>query len=130
MRFAAPNSIEEAVGLLAAEPGPSRVLGGGTDLVVQLHAGRAAPALLVDVKRIASLRAITAEAGGFRIGAAVPCAELGEHAGVTRLWPGVVEAAQLIGSTHPFPTVRVYGTQVGKILVNCWDFGNRTRCPT
>ena len=100
MRFAAPNSIEEAVGLLAAEPGPSRVLGGGTDLVVQLHAGRAAPALLVDVKRIASLRAITAEAGGFRIGAAVPCAELGEHAGVTRLWPGVVEAAQLIGSTQ------------------------------
>ena len=38
-------------------------------------------------------------AGGFRIGAAVSGAELGEHAGVKALWPGVVEGAELIGST-------------------------------
>ena len=100
MRYAAPVTIEEAVGLLAAEAGQSRLIAGGTDLVVQLNSGRVAPALVVDVKRISPLRAITAEGGGYRIGAAVPCAELGEHAALTQLWPGVVEAAQLIGSTQ------------------------------
>ena len=77
MQFVAPKSVEEAVGLLAAEAGLTRIVAGGTDLVVQMSSGRVAPALLLDVKRIALLQAITPEAGGFRIGAAVPCAELG-----------------------------------------------------
>jgi carbon-monoxide dehydrogenase medium subunit len=46
------------------------------------------------------MRRITAEDGGYRIGAAVACAELGEHAQVKQAWPGVVEAAELIGSTQ------------------------------
>lgn len=100
MRYAAPVTIEEAVGLLAAEAGVSRVIAGGTDLVVQMHSGRLAPALVVDVKRIAPLRGITTENGGLRIGAAVPCAELGEHAGLKQQWPGVVESLKLIGSTQ------------------------------
>lgn len=100
MRYESPASIEEAVGLLAAEKGQARVLAGGTDLIVQMRSGRFEPDLVVDVKRIAAMRAITPEAGGFRIGAAVPAAELGEHADVKKLWPGVVEAAKLIGSTQ------------------------------
>ncbi len=100
MQFVAPKSVEEAVGILAAEAGLTRIVAGGTDLVVQMGSGRVSPALLMDVKRIPALRTITAEAGGFRIGAAVPCAELGEHADLAKLWPGVVEAARLIGSTQ------------------------------
>lgn len=100
MRYAAPATVEEAVGLMAAEGGQSRVIAGGTDFVVQLHSGRVAPALVVDIKRIAPLRAITAEGSGLRIGAAVPCAELSEHAGLKAQWPGVVEALKLIGSTQ------------------------------
>ncbi len=100
MHFVAPKSVEEAVGILAAEAGLTRIVAGGTDLVVQMGSGRVSPALLMDVKRIPALRTITAEAGGFRIGAAVPCAELGEHADLAKLWPGVVEAARLIGSTQ------------------------------
>lgn len=99
MQFAAPTSAEEAAKLLASSD-KARVIAGGTDLVVQVRSGRAAPELVVDIKRIAAMRGITAEGGGFRIGAAVPCAELGEHAGVKKLWPGVVEAAKLIGSTQ------------------------------
>lgn len=100
MRFAAPATIQEAIGLLAAESGPTRIVAGGTDVIVQLRSGRIDPSLLVDIKRIPALRAVTAEAGGFRIGAAVPCAELGEHAALKKAWPGVVEAARLIGSTQ------------------------------
>jgi carbon-monoxide dehydrogenase medium subunit len=92
--------VDEAVGLLASEAGLARVLAGGTDLIVQMRSGRVEPALIVDLKRIPAMHAITAENGGFRIGGAVSCAALGEHQGVKKLWPGVVEAAKLIGSTQ------------------------------
>ncbi len=100
MRYEAPETIEAAVALLADEPGQARVLAGGTDLLVQLRSGLTEPDLVVDVKRIAAMRSIAPEAGGFRVGAAVSAAELGEHEGVCALWPGVVEAADLIGSSQ------------------------------
>ena len=55
---------------------------------------------VVDIKHIAETRAIAAEDGGFRIGAAVAGAELNEHAEMKATWPGVVEAVDLIGSTQ------------------------------
>jgi aerobic carbon-monoxide dehydrogenase medium subunit len=100
MRYEAPTTLEAAVTLLSKEAGAARILAGGTDLLVQLRSGMVQPDLVLDVKRIAEMRQITAEGGGFRIGAAVPSAELREHPGVARLWPGVVEAAALIGSTQ------------------------------
>ena len=100
MRFEAPGTIEKAVSLLAAESGLTRVLAGGTDLLVQFRSGFIEPELVVDIKRIAGMRRIAAEKGGYRIGAAVPCAALGEHKNLTKMWPGVVEAARLIGSTQ------------------------------
>lgn len=100
MRYESPSTIDDAVALLAAETGDARVLAGGTDLLVRLRAGHIEPDLVVDIKRIAAMRGIAAEDGGFRIGAAVSCAELGEHPDVAKLWPGVVEAANLIGSTQ------------------------------
>ena len=98
MRFEAPDTTDAAVSLLVGETGMARVLAGGTDLLVQLGSGVTEPDLVVDVKRIAAMRAISPEDGGFRIGAAVPAAKLGEHEGVSALWPGVVESAKLIGS--------------------------------
>jgi carbon-monoxide dehydrogenase medium subunit len=76
------------------------VLSGGTDLLVQLQSGRVTPGMIVDVKRIPGLIGIRAEDGGFVIGAATPCALIGEHADLKTVWPGVVEAACLIGSTQ------------------------------
>ena len=100
MRYEAPDSLDAAVALLAGASGEARVLAGGTDLLVQLRSGLIEPGLVLDVKKIPEMRRITAEDGGFRIGAAVACAELGEHAQVKQAWPGVVEAAELIGSTQ------------------------------
>ncbi len=100
MRYEAPETIDAAVALLAGADGAARVLAGGTDLLVQMAADLAEPALVVDVKRIPELRESVAEDGGFRIGAAVTGAELGEHAGLRGAWPGVVEAVELIGSTQ------------------------------
>jgi carbon-monoxide dehydrogenase medium subunit len=100
MRYEAPETVEAAVALLAKAKGDAKVLAGGTDLLVQLRSGLVEPDLVVDAKRIPELKSITAEDGGFRIGAAVSGAELGEHEGVRKAWPGVVEAAELIGSTQ------------------------------
>lgn len=100
MRYAKPETAAEAARLLSAETGITRILAGGTDVMVQLKAGLVEPDLIVDIKHISGLRDITPEAGGFRIGAAVSGAELGEHAGVVAMWPGVVEGFELIGSTQ------------------------------
>ena len=100
MRYEVPESLDAAVEILAGEAGSARVLAGGTDLLVQLRAGMIDPDLMVDVKKIPGLGAISVENGGFRIGAVVSGAVLGEHGEVAKLWPGVVEAAELIGSTQ------------------------------
>ncbi|MEE2694691.1 MAG: xanthine dehydrogenase family protein subunit M [Pseudomonadota bacterium] len=100
MDYKSPNTIEEATALLAAANGNARILAGGTDLLVQIRGGFADPELIVDVKNIPELRAITSGSDGIQIGAAVSGAELGEHPLVSKVWPGVVEATELIGSTQ------------------------------
>ena len=100
MRYEAPSSLDQAVALLAKESGEARVLAGGTDLLVQMRTDLLDPVLVVDIKGIAELRQIKEEGGGFRIGAAVTGAELKEHPKLKSVWPGVVEAANLIGSTQ------------------------------
>jgi CO/xanthine dehydrogenase FAD-binding subunit len=100
MRYEAPETVHAAVASLAGEPGEARVLAGGTDLLVQLKTDLIDPELIVDIKRIRELRTITQAAGGFRIGAAITAAEMAEHPELKRTWPGVVEAANLIGSTQ------------------------------
>jgi carbon-monoxide dehydrogenase medium subunit len=100
MRYEAPDSLEGAVALLAGAKGEARVLAGGTDLLVQMRADILDPDLIVDIKKIPETRAITEEKGGWRIGAAVTGAELKEHPRLKKVWPGVIEAANLIGSTQ------------------------------
>src|ERR687884_2046142 len=100
MRYEAPETIESAAALLAAATGEARVLAGGTDLLVQMRSDIVDPALIVDIKRIAETRTVSEDKGGWRIGAAVTGAELKEHPRLKQVWPGVVEAANLIGSTQ------------------------------
>jgi len=96
--YKAPDSLDAAVALLARGGGKAKVLAGGTDVLVQLHADMIEPDLLVDIKNIPELRTIAAENGGFRIGAAVPGMEILDHAAFRAAWPGVVEGVALIGS--------------------------------
>src|SRR5712672_633345 len=98
--YTAPSTVEEAVRILAEAPGTAKVLSGGTDLLVQLRSGRAKPGLIVDIKKIPGISGIREQDGGFVIGAATSGAVLGENAALQRAWPGVVEAANLIGSTQ------------------------------
>ena len=98
LRYESPETIESAVALLAAEGPGAKVFAGGTDLIVQMKEEMIEPALLVDIKKILETREITFHSDHVRIGAAVTGAELGENAQLKAMWPGVVEAVQLIGS--------------------------------
>jgi carbon-monoxide dehydrogenase medium subunit len=100
MRYEAPDSLDRAVALLADAIGETRVLAGGTDLLVQMRADVVGPELIVDIKKIPETRVVAEDKGGWRIGAAVTGAELKEHPRLKQVWPGVVEAANLIGSTQ------------------------------
>ncbi len=98
--YHAPATLTDVLRLLATEAGgaPARPLAGGSDLIVQMGAGRHRPSSIIDLKRVPDLIGITRHDGGWRIAAATPCAVMGEHAALRSEWPGVVEAANLIGS--------------------------------
>jgi CO/xanthine dehydrogenase FAD-binding subunit len=98
VKYEAPETLQAAVSLLAAASGTARVLAGGTDVIVQMETDLIEPALLVDIKKIAETRALVAENGGFRVGAAVPGMEIINHAAFCKAWPGVVDGVKLIGS--------------------------------
>lgn len=101
VHYVAPKTLDEAVRAFAAAAGTGRILAGGTDLLVQMRTGIVSPGTIVDIKKIAELTTIEeTKEGGFRIGAAVSGAVLREHPRVSKVWPGVVEATNLIGSTQ------------------------------
>jgi len=99
MRYVAPDTLDEAIRAFAAAGSAARILAGGTDLLVQMRSGLVRPDLIVDIKNIAEMTRIEETAdGGFRIGAAVSGAVLAEHPRFGKVWPGVLEAVNLIGS--------------------------------
>ncbi len=99
MQYESPDTLEAAAKLLASAT-DARILAGGTDLLVQMRAEVLSPSLVIDIKKVTETRTIKEENGGFRIGAAVTGAELKEHPKLRSVWPGLVEAANLIGSTQ------------------------------
>ena len=98
VRYEAPKTLEAAVALLSGANGRGKVLAGGTDLLIQMRAGRVEPGLLVDIKGIPEMTSILAENGAYRFGAAVTGMELVEHPGFAKAWPGVIDGVKLIGS--------------------------------
>src|SRR4051812_15356568 len=99
--YAAPTTLAEAVALLASKGERARALAGGTDVIVQVREQRRELDLLVDVKRVPELNELVYDPQrGLRLGAAVPCYRLGEQAAIAKAYPGLVEAAGLIGGTQ------------------------------
>ena len=82
---------------MQADPSAT-VMAGGTDLLVQFRAGLKRPSAFIDIKRIPDLMTLSIGPDGLRLGAAVSAAELGESREVKQVWPGIAEAAALIGS--------------------------------
>lgn len=97
MTYTAPATVDEACRILASSPA-AKVFAGATDILPQAKAGRALPELLVDIKRIPRLSRIDATDEGWIIGAATPVASIVAESSFRSAYPGVAEAAALIGS--------------------------------
>ena len=99
INYEAPTTLDQAVSILKAHGENARPFCGGTDIIIQLRAGVRRTEHLVDVKKIKELRALSFDVKkGLRLGAAVPCIEIFENKKMHEHYPGLTEAAHLIGS--------------------------------
>lgn len=74
--YEAPESLEEAIRMLHENGDEAKLLAGGHSLLPLMKLRLAAPALLVDLRRVPGLHGVQREDGSWRIGAMVPHAEL------------------------------------------------------
>lgn len=94
------RSISEAADILAKEGDGAKLLSGGTDIIVQLREGRRSAKVVVDVKGIPELNQLTFDPqAGLVIGAAVPVYRIYNNAEIARAYPGLIDAASIIGGT-------------------------------
>jgi 4-hydroxybenzoyl-CoA reductase subunit beta len=111
-----PKTLDALIAARAAHPRAS-LLGGGTDLMVNIRRGIVAPPVLIETNNVSELRSIEADAQALEIGAAVTLAELAAHPDVVRHYPVVAQAAAHIAG----PTHRNMGTVGGNLALD-------TRC--
>ena len=111
-----PGTLDEVLAARRAHPA-ARLLGGGTDLIVNIRRGIEAPPVLIELNRVAELRTVRADAGGLEIGASATLSEISHHPGIVAHFPVVAQAAASIAG----PTHRSMGTLGGNL---CLD----TRC--
>lgn len=99
MRYYRPTTTEQAVAALASEPDSSRILVGGTDLLVAMRHRNVQPTLLVDIKGVQDLVApITVDEAGVTFGPTASMSDVVAHPVVREWFPALVEAAVLVGS--------------------------------
>ncbi len=99
INYEAPTTLDQAIRILKTHGENARPFCGGTDIIIQLRAGVRRTEHLVDVKKIKELQALSFNAKkGLRLGAAVPCFEISQSDVMRRHYPGLTEAANLIGS--------------------------------
>jgi 4-hydroxybenzoyl-CoA reductase subunit beta len=111
-----PRTLAELMAARVAHP-QSRMLGGGTDLMVNIRRGIVAPPVLIEINDVSELREIRADAHKLEIGAAVTLSEVAAHPDVMRHYPAVAQAAGHIAG----PTHRNMGTVGGNLALD-------TRC--
>lgn len=71
-----PKTLNDALEALAQNNAAIRPLGGGTDMLVDLRAGRVQPDTLVALQGVNELRGVARANGHLRVGASTPIAEI------------------------------------------------------
>jgi carbon-monoxide dehydrogenase medium subunit len=109
--YEAPNTIDEALTLIAANPDDAKILAGGHSLIPAMKLRLAQPAMLVDIGRIKDLSYIREEGDQIRIGAMTTHYQLESSALLKRICPLLPECASHIGDVQ----VRNKGTIGGSV---------------
>lgn len=101
--YAAPANVANTVDLLAqsADSGTrTQVLAGGTDVLVQMRSTDREPRLIVDIKQLAETNALSIGDEEIYIGSAIASGVLNDNLELKSKLPGLIESADLIGSTQ------------------------------
>jgi 2-furoyl-CoA dehydrogenase FAD binding subunit len=93
--YARPDTIDEALAILAEHGDDARVLAGGQTLLAMLNLRVLEPAVLVDITRIPELDVIREVDGRIEVGAAVTQNRL-------LAWPALAQKLPLLAATLPF----------------------------
>jgi carbon-monoxide dehydrogenase medium subunit len=110
--YLAPESVEEALALLAEHGEGAKPIAGGQSLLILLRWGLAAPTYLIGLKRIPELTRLTATPeGGLIVGAMVTEHALATSPVVQTGCPALAEAAAVVAS----PPVRRQATIGGNL---------------
>jgi CO/xanthine dehydrogenase FAD-binding subunit len=111
-RYCRPQSVAEAVALLAEHGAGAHVLAGGTDLVIALRTEEIRPTALIDLKRIPELSpSLRRENEHLWISATAVMTDIEHDDVVRRHFPALAEAASTVGSVQ----IRNRATMVGNI---------------
>jgi 2-furoyl-CoA dehydrogenase FAD binding subunit len=93
--YARPDTVDEALAILAEHGDDARVLAGGQTLMAMLNLRLVAPEVVVDITRIAELDVIHELDGKIEVGAAVTQNRL-------LAWPALAEKLPLLAAALPF----------------------------
>lgn len=109
--YHAPESVEDALGVLADVGEDGKVLAGGQSLLPILNMRLASPAHLVDINRIAALATVDSSADGVTLGAIVRHADVEHDDGAYDVQPLLRQALRLVAH----PAIRNRGTTCGSL---------------
>ncbi len=119
-KIAEPQTIAQAIALLANKEEKAHLMAGGTDLLTEIKEGVVEPDLIVDLKAIKELSFISREKDNLRIGAMTSVAEIASNPVVERNYPALYQAASSVAT----PQLRNMGTIGGNLCQRprCWYY--------
>jgi CO/xanthine dehydrogenase FAD-binding subunit len=94
-----PRTVEEALSLLVSHRNKTRVMAGGTDLLVQMKMGKVDPECVINLGRIPALRYLIVDKG-LRIGTLTSFWQIEKHAVVREKYTALFEAASAVTSVQ------------------------------
>jgi carbon-monoxide dehydrogenase medium subunit len=107
-----PESLDEAIQVLAGCGSDVEILAGGTDLVIAMRDRHSQPRVVVDIKRIAELSpSLVWDGNTVTLSATATMSEVVADQGINTHFPALVEAAVVVGSVQ----IRNRATVVGNI---------------
>ena len=121
-QFLQPQSLDEAVDLLAQSQGNARLIAGGSDLLDEIKDGLISPDSVISLSGLPGLDEIMVTDRGLHIGAMATISDVGNHPHVAETYPALAQAAAGLAT----PQIRNVGTLGGNLnqRPRCWYFRN------
>ena len=112
MKYILAKSAAEALEALLAEEGKARIIAGGSDVMVDMEAGKLAPQTLVDITTADDMKGIRIQDDQLIIGAAVTLTEIARSPLIRQYFPSLCQGAGSVGSLQ----IRNSATLVGNVV--------------